>query len=163
MEFLTGLSRQAVIAVQNAQLFSEAEELRLAAEQANTAKSAFMANMSHELRTPLNAIIGFTRIVRRKADGILPEKQTENLDKVLSSSEHLLGLINTVLDIAKIEAGRMDVYPIKFEPAELIEQCVTISSPLLKPSVSLVNHVEENLPTEELYRIYIYDKKKRLL
>ncbi|MFN8381646.1 MAG: ATP-binding protein [Anaerolineales bacterium] len=124
----------------------EAEEARTAAEAASHTKSAFMANMSHELRTPLNAIIGFTRIVRRKAEGVLPEKQTENLDKVLSSSEHLLGLINTVLDIAKIEAGRMDVYPTSFEPAELAEQCVTISSPLLKPNVALEKLVEENLP-----------------
>ena len=74
-------------------------------------KSTFLANISHELRTPLNAIIGFTRIVRKKADGAIPQKQLENLDKVLASSEHLLGLINTVLDIAKIEAGRMDVSP----------------------------------------------------
>ena len=73
----------------------EAEEARAAADEANQAKSAFLANMSHELRTPLNAIIGFTRIVRRKGEPLLPEKQVDNLDKVLISAEHLLGLINT--------------------------------------------------------------------
>ena len=65
--------------------------------------------MSHELRTPLNAIIGFTRLVMRRAKDTLPPKQYENLEKILSSSEHLLSLINTVLDLAKVEAGRMEV------------------------------------------------------
>lgn len=115
----------------------EAEEARAVAENASKAKSAFLANMSHELRTPLNAIIGFTRIVRRKAEGVLPEKQTENLDKVLASSEHLLGLINTVLDIAKIEAGRMDVARVNFDINALAEQCIAIASPLLKSGIKL--------------------------
>ena len=104
-----------------------------AAEHANKAKSTFLANMSHELRTPLNAIIGFTRIVRKKSDGALPEKQLENLDKVLTSSEHLLGLINTVLDIAKIEAGRMDVIAANFSIGALADQCANLATPLLKP------------------------------
>lgn len=124
-------------------LFQEAQEARAAAEQANKAKSTFLANMSHELRTPLNAIIGFTRIVRKKADGALPPKQIENLDKVLSSSEHLLGLINTVLDIAKIEAGRMDVIPAKFNISMLTDQCANLATPLLKPNVRLEKQVDE--------------------
>ncbi|HET7376786.1 MAG TPA: GAF domain-containing protein, partial [Anaerolineae bacterium] len=126
LDFLVGLGRQAAIAIENSRLFDEAQSARAVAEQANRAKSTFLANMSHELRTPLNAIIGFTRIVRRKADGLLPEKQIENLDKVLSSSEHLLGLINTVLDIAKIEAGRMDVIPPNFTVSMLIDQCANL-------------------------------------
>jgi signal transduction histidine kinase/CheY-like chemotaxis protein len=126
-------------------LFAEAEESRASAEQANKAKSTFLANMSHELRTPLNAIIGFTRIVKKKADGALPEKQIENLDKVLISSEHLLGLINTVLDIAKIEAGRMDVVPSKFNLSTLTDQCATLATPLLKPNVTLKKQADETL------------------
>jgi len=124
------------------------EELKKAhasAEQANQAKSAFLANMSHELRTPLNSIIGFTRIVRRKAEGILPEKQTENLDKVLTSSEHLLNLINTVLDIAKIEAGRMDVLAANFRISALVDLCANTTQPLLKPNVILEKQVDESL------------------
>jgi signal transduction histidine kinase/uncharacterized protein YigA (DUF484 family) len=139
-------------AIQNVRLFDEtqrlfkaAEESRAAAEQANKAKSTFLANMSHELRTPLNAIIGFTRIVKKKAEGALPEKQIENLERVLISSEHLLGLINTVLDIAKIEAGRMDVIPSKFSLHTLADQCATLAMPLLKANVTLEKQLDETL------------------
>ena len=78
------------------------------AEHANRAKSEFLANMSHELRTPMNAIIGFTRLVMRRAKEALPEKQYANLEKILISANHLLSLINDVLDLAKVEAGRME-------------------------------------------------------
>jgi signal transduction histidine kinase/DNA-binding response OmpR family regulator len=152
LRLLTTIASNAGSAIHTARLYSEtqrlfkdAEEARAAAEQANKAKSTFLANMSHELRTPLNAIIGFTRIVRRKAEGALPEKQIENLDKVLSSSEHLLGLINTVLDIAKIEAGRMDVIPAKFNMSTLAEQCANLATPLLKPNVKLEKQVDETI------------------
>jgi len=145
LDFLVGLGRQAAIAIENSRLFDEAQSARAAAEQANTAKSAFLANMSHELRTPLNAIIGFTRIVRRKAEGALPEKQTDNLDKVLTSAEHLLNLINTVLDIAKIEAGRMDVQASNFNISALADLCVNTAAPLIKPTVRLEKFVDESL------------------
>jgi signal transduction histidine kinase/putative methionine-R-sulfoxide reductase with GAF domain len=139
-------------AIQNARLFDEtgrlfeeAQEARAAAEQANKAKSTFLANMSHELRTPLNAIIGFTRIVKRKAEGTLPDKQIDNLDKVLTSSEHLLGLINSVLDISKIEAGRMDVIPAPFNIASLLDQCANLAAPLLKANVRLEKQIDETI------------------
>ncbi|HBG75005.1 MAG: hypothetical protein A2X25_07110 [Chloroflexi bacterium GWB2_49_20] len=132
-------------ALHNANLYNEAQAARAAAEQANQAKSSFLANMSHELRTPLNAIIGFTRIVRRKADGLIPEKQTENLDKVLTSAEHLLNLINTVLDIAKIEAGRMDVLAANFRINALIDLCANTAQPLLHPNVVLEKQLDETL------------------
>ncbi len=134
-------------ALNNAQLYTEARKARVAAEQANQAKSAFLANMSHELRTPLNAIIGFTRIVRRKSEGLLPEKQIENLDKVNTSAEHLLNLINTVLDIAKIEAGRMDVLAATFRIGALIDLCVNTAQPLLRVGVVLEKQVDDELST----------------
>jgi signal transduction histidine kinase len=86
-------------------------QARTTAEAATQAKSAFLANMSHELRTPMNAIIGFTRLVMRRAQDVLPQRQYENLGKILLSAEHLLILINDILDISKIEAGRMEVHP----------------------------------------------------
>ncbi len=129
----------------NAQLYSEAMLARAEAEKANKAKSAFLANMSHELRTPLNAIIGFTRIVHRKAEGLLPTKQIENLEKVLVSAEHLLGLINTTLDIAKIEAGRMDVLATNFRIAPLIDLCINTTAPMVKPKVKLSKLIDPNL------------------
>jgi GAF domain-containing protein/CheY-like chemotaxis protein/anti-sigma regulatory factor (Ser/Thr protein kinase) len=146
LRFLNGLSRQAAIAIQNARLYSDAAIARAEAERANEAKSTFLANMSHELRTPLNAIIGFTRIVQRKAKGQLPEKQVDNLGKVLSSGEHLLNLINTILDIAKIEAGRMDLTPSNFPVGPLIEATANTSQPLLKPGVKLNKDIAAGLP-----------------
>ncbi len=134
------------VALENARLFQQAQAAQAAAERANQAKSTFLANMSHELRTPLNAIIGFTRIVKRKAQGVLDVKQVDNLDKVLVSAEHLLALINTILDIAKIEAGRMDVQPATFDAAQLLEMCVTTATPLLKSGVVLQKHVHADLP-----------------
>ena len=126
---------------------SELEKARRDAEEANHAKSAFLANMSHELRTPLNAIIGFTRIVKRKGEKLLPEKQIENLDKVLVSAEHLLGLINTVLDISKIEAGRMEVHATSFDLKLLINLVAATTQPLLKDgNVAFSTHIPDDLP-----------------
>ncbi len=87
------------------QAYDELQESKEAAEAANRAKSAFLANMSHELRTPLNAILGFSELMRRSPD--IPEGQKQNLDTIGRSGEHLLALINDVLEFSKIEAGRM--------------------------------------------------------
>lgn len=146
LRLLRTLASGISVAIQNARLFEDAQAAQAAAERANQAKSTFLANMSHELRTPLNAIIGFTRIVKRKAQGVMDAKQVDNLDKVLVSAEHLLSLINTILDIAKIEAGRMDVQPTNFEANALIEMCLTTATPLLRAGVVFHKHLHNDLP-----------------
>jgi signal transduction histidine kinase/DNA-binding response OmpR family regulator len=116
-------------------------------ETASRHKSEFLANMSHELRTPLNAIIGFTRLVMRRAQDALPAKQYENLQKILTSSEHLLSLINSILDLSKIEAGRMEVRPTEFALEPLLDLCLATAEPLVKADgVRLAKDVEGRLP-----------------
>ena len=100
-------------------------------------KSRFLAGMSHELRTPMNAIIGFTRLVLRRAGDMLPVKQRENLTKVKESADQLLALINQLLDLSKIEAGRMEVHPKRFSIDPFLHQCGETVSPLLTQGVQL--------------------------
>lgn len=113
------------------------------AEEASRAKSAFLASMSHELRTPLNAIIGFTRLVMRRAKDALPARQYENLEKILVSGEHLLSLINSILDLSKIEAGRMEVKKHPFALRPLLELCIETIRPLVRRhAVELIGKLE---------------------
>lgn len=95
-----------------------------AAEAATNAKSEFLAKMSHELRTPMNAIIGFTRLVMRRCKDILPATQFDNLGKILISAERLLALINDILDLAKVEARRIEIHPVTFALEPLIRECL---------------------------------------
>ncbi len=123
------------------------QEARREAEAANQAKSTFLANMSHELRTPLNAIMGFTRLVKRRSKDLLPEKQLDNLDNVLTSADHLLELINAILDLSKIEAGRIEVLPTTFNLEAVVEVCLQTVRPLVKAEqIQLVKEVEPDLP-----------------
>ncbi|MCU0650503.1 MAG: PAS domain-containing protein, partial [Gemmatimonadaceae bacterium] len=95
-----------------------------AAEHANRTKSSFLAAMSHELRTPLNAIIGFTKVVRKTGSGTLAARELNYLDRVANNGEHLLGLINDLLDLAKIEAGRMEFRREWVAPAPLLREVI---------------------------------------
>src|SRR5205085_2134827 len=117
---------QAAIAIQNVRLFNEIQEKSQQLEIANRHKSEFLANMSHELRTPLNAIIGFSEVLLQGIFGEVNEKQREYLDDVLSSGKHLLALINDILDLSKIEAGRMDLELSMFSLANALDSGMTI-------------------------------------
>ncbi|MCT7949688.1 PAS domain S-box protein [Ancylothrix sp. C2] len=110
----------------------ELERVAQAAEAANRAKSIFLANMSHELRTPLNAIIGYSEIIKEEAEDLGYVEVNSDLDKIRSAGYHLLNLINDILDISKIEAGRMDLYIEEFDIAILIDEIVNTIRPLVQ-------------------------------
>jgi len=151
---------QAVIAIENVRLFHEIEEKNQQLEAANKHKSDFLARVSHDLRTPLNAIMGFTRIVLRRMEGQMPDLQKENLQKVLISSEHLLNLINGLLDLAKIDAGKMEVSADTFRVEDIINMTTATVEPLLKDGrVRIVRDVTPNLPPLKTDR----DKLKQIL
>ena len=123
---LTTFADQAVIAIENARLFHEIEEKSRQLEAANQHKSEFLANMSHELRTPLNAIIGFSEVMLERMFGELNDKQDDYLKDIHSSGKHLLSLINDILDLSKIEAGRMELIVEEFDIAAALGNAMTL-------------------------------------
>ncbi len=110
VELANAFAGQATIAIQNARITTELQKAKESAEQANQVKSSFLAAMSHELRTPLNAIINFSKFLMKGIMGPVSPQQADSLGKILSSANHLLNLINDVLDISKIEAGALQLY-----------------------------------------------------
>jgi signal transduction histidine kinase len=117
---------QAVIAIQNSRLFREIQEKSAQLEVANKHKSEFLANMSHELRTPLNAIIGFSEVLSERMFGEINEKQADYLKDIHESGRHLLSLINDILDLSKIEAGRMDLELSTFDLPSALSNAMTL-------------------------------------
>ncbi|RYC33217.1 sensor histidine kinase [Lichenibacterium minor] len=110
----------------------EAEAAREAAEEANRAKSNFLANMSHELRTPLSAVIGYTELLEEELDDLGEHRVLDDLNKVKGNAKHLLGLINDVLDLSKVEANRMDVFPEDFAVAGFVEEAAASVDALVR-------------------------------
>jgi signal transduction histidine kinase len=123
---LKTFAEQAVIAIQNARLFREIQEKSAQLEVANKHKSEFLANMSHELRTPLNAIIGFSEVLSERMFGEVNEKQADYLKDIHESGKHLLSLINDILDLSKIEAGRMDLELSSFDLPTALSNAMTL-------------------------------------
>jgi signal transduction histidine kinase len=126
IKLLETFGDQAVIAIENVRLFKEIQEKSRQLEIANRHKSEFLAGMSHELRTPLNAIIGFSEVLAEKMFGEVNEKQAEYLQDIHSSGTHLLSLINDILDLSKIEAGKMDLELSRFDLGDALENSMTL-------------------------------------
>jgi signal transduction histidine kinase len=128
IKLVTTFSDQAVIAIENVRLFDEIQDKSRQLTEASQHKSQFLANMSHELRTPLNAIIGVTEMLREDAEEL--NQDLEPLDRVLGAGRHLLALINDILDLSKIEAGRMELALSSFALAPLVADVVKTIEPL---------------------------------
>jgi signal transduction histidine kinase len=125
VDLLQTFAAQSVLAIHNARLFHEIEEKGRELEIANEHKSEFLANMSHELRTPLNAILGYTELILDNIYGDVPEKIQEVLERLEKNGRHLLGLINDVLDLSKIEAGQLTLSLDEYSMGELIQTVFT--------------------------------------
>ena len=147
IDLLQTFAAQSVLAIQNARLFSEIEQKSREIELASKHKSQFLANMSHELRTPMNSVLGFTEMLADGLYGPLPEKAMKALDRVQANGKHLLGLINDVLDLSKIEAGQLSLTIEDYAIGQVV-QTVRSSTELLAKAKGLVltANVQDGLP-----------------
>ncbi len=146
IDLLRTFATQSALAIQNARLFLEIEDKSRQLEVASQHKSEFLANMSHELRTPLNAIIGFSEVLSERMFGELNEKQEEYLKDINASGSHLLSLINDILDLSKIEAGRMELELTDFDLPQAIDNAlIVVRERAGRRGIALEHSVDERL------------------
>jgi signal transduction histidine kinase len=146
VELLQTFATQSALAIQNARLFRELADKSSELQAASQHKSEFLANMSHELRTPLNAVIGFSEVLSERMFGDLNEKQDEYLKDIHASGQHLLSLINDILDLSKIEAGKMDVEPADFDVRMAIDNALMlVRERAARKSIEVQATVDERL------------------
>jgi signal transduction histidine kinase len=126
VDLLETFAAQSALAIENARLFREIQDKGRQLEVASRHKSEFLANMSHELRTPLNAIIGFSEVLAERMFGEVNEKQAEYLQDILASGRHLLSLINDILDLSKVEAGRLELELGRFHLPTALDNALTL-------------------------------------
>jgi signal transduction histidine kinase len=148
VEVVTTFADQAVIAIENVRLFDEIQDKSRQLAEASEHKSQFVASMSHELRTPLNAIIGLTEMMVKNAARLGTEKAQEPLQRVNRAGTHLLGLINQVLDLSKIEAGKLELNPQTVQLAPLIDEVIGTAKQLAQQNKNrLAVDAQDNLGT----------------
>ena len=145
IELLKTFASQSALAIQNARLFREIGDKSRQLEAADRHKSEFLANMSHELRTPLNAIIGYSEMLQEDAADLGAAQFTDDLKKINAAGKHLLELINAVLDLSKIEAGKMELYLESFDVATLVRDIAAVIQPLAAKNS---NRLEMRCPDE---------------
>jgi signal transduction histidine kinase len=146
IDVLKTFATQSALAIQNARLFREIADKSAQLESASRHKSEFLANMSHELRTPLNAIIGFSEVLSEGMFGEINEKQAEYLKDILESGRHLLSLINDILDLSKIEAGRMELESAEFDlPAAIGNALILVRERASRRGIALESGIDERL------------------
>ena len=147
IDLLQTFAAQSVLAIQNARLFSEIEEKSREIEIASKHKSQFLANMSHELRTPMNSVLGFTEMLADGLYGPLPDKAMKALERVQANGKHLLGLINDVLDLSKIEAGQLTLAFEDYSLAQVVQTVRSNAESLAKAKgIELMANVQEGIP-----------------
>jgi PAS domain S-box-containing protein len=141
------LSDQIAVGIDNARSYNIAQQAVEEMREVDRLKSQFLANMSHELRTPLNSIIGFARVILKGIDGPITELQQQDLTAIFNSGQHLLGLINDILDLSRIEAGKMELTFDEVNMAELISSVMSTATGLIKDKpISLKREIPEDLP-----------------
>ena len=141
------LTNQAAVALDNARLYEQQQETAQRLREVDRLKTQFLANMSHELRTPLNSIIGFSRVILKGIDGPLTEMQETDLSAIYHSGQHLLGLINDILDLSKIEAGKMELNFDEVNLKPIIKGVMSTAAGLVKDkSIGIEQQVPEDLP-----------------
>jgi two-component system, NtrC family, sensor kinase len=146
IELLRTFATQSALAIQNARLFREIADKSRQLEAASRHKSEFLANMSHELRTPLNAILGFSEVLAERMFGEVNEKQAEYLQDILSSGRHLLSLINDILDLSKVEAGRLELELGRFHLPTALDNALTlVRGRATRHGITLTQTVDERL------------------
>jgi signal transduction histidine kinase len=147
IDLMQTFAAQSVLAIQNARLFGEIGEKGRQLELASQHKSQFLANMSHELRTPLNAVLGYTELILDSVYGDVPEKARATLERIQSNGRHLLGLINDVLDLSKIEAGQLTLSLTHYSIQEMVSNVYTaVESLATSKNLTLKVELPKDLP-----------------
>ena len=148
LSVLQSLADQIAIAIDNAASYERSQELIKELQEVDQLKSQFLANMSHELRTPLNSIIGFSRVILKGIDGPVTDMQHQDLTAIYNSGQHLLGLINDILDLARIEAGKMELNFEEVKLSEMVNSVLSTAKGLVKEKpIQLVSKIPADMPT----------------